>query len=279
MNCKQACELITASLDGQVEEGLRPALDTHLSSCPPCRNEAELERMTKMITKRSLPLITTPPNVAAHIAEMLLEEDRHPAKRKSEWSDIFSLPIRTTVLAMGGAAAIFAILIFLLPTKSTHLHAAPKDGNIIHQTYNDYDDLLQGSLVPQIASDDPGTVKAYLAKKADFNVDVPRLHHCTLMGAFSSQYNDECVAHVIYKHGTDVIYLYETRVDSVMNGESCSLNLPEEVKTQLKKTGWYVESHDPNCSLMIWLSDSKTLCCAMAEMDKDRLLACLKQGE
>ena len=274
MECKEVAELITASLDGQVEVKLRPALEEHLTKCRGCKLEAELERMTKSLTNRLLPRAKTPPQTAARIVQSLAKEQA--GAPRSAWHEIFSLPIKTTIFAMDGAVAVFALFMILFPAKAPHVHAAAKDGNIIHQTYNNYDGVVNGSLVPQIASDDPVAVKAFLAAKTDFNVNVPRLNTCTLMGALSSYYDDACVAHVIYRHGRDVIYVYETRVDPLMSGYGCALNLPDEVKLQLKNKGWYVESHCPDCTLMIWQPDSSTICCAMSEMGSEQLMACLK---
>jgi hypothetical protein len=278
VECKQALELITASLDDQIEVDERFSLDQHLSLCSKCRCEIELERFTKSVTKLHLPMMKTPPNVTARVSELISREEFSPRQRSiSIFQNMFTLPVRKTIFALSAAVAVFAMIFILLPKNGSHLHGNPRDGNIINQSYNNLDGILEGSLTPQIATDDPKALKAFFSEKATFNVSVPSLKNCSLVGAISSHYNDECVAQVIYKHGNDVIYMYETRIDSVMNGLSCSLNLPSEVKDQLRKTGWYIESHVPNCTLMMWQPDSITLCCVVAEMNKERLWACLKE--
>lgn len=279
MECKQIVELITASLDGQIEGEEQSSLDKHLLLCPRCKLEAELERMTKTITRRHLPLLKTPPKVANQISDLLLLAQRSSKPHSSSLlQTIFTLPVRKTIFALSGALALFLLILNLLPRHMSHIHGAPRDGNIINQSYNNLDGILEGSLIPQIASDDPKMVQSFFSEKTNFCVNVPSLKNCTLIGAISSHYNDECVAHVIYKHGSDIIYLYETRIDSIMNGLSCSMNLPDEVKDRIRKTGWYIESHVPDCTLMMWQPDSTTLCCVVAEMDKERLWACLREG-
>jgi hypothetical protein len=278
VECKQVLELITASLDGQIEGEERSSLEKHLSLCPRCKLEAELERMTKTVTKLHLPLKKTPPKVSSQISGLLaLAQQSSKSRPSSLLGTIFTLPIRKTIFALSGAIAVFLLILNLLPGHARHTHGAPRDGNIINQSYNNLDGILEGSLVPQIASDDPKIVRSFFSQKTNFNVNIPSLKNCTLIGAISSHYNDGCVAHVIYKHGGDVIYLYETRIDSIMNGLSCSMNLPDEVKNQIRRTGWYIESHVPDCTLMMWLPDSTTLCCVVAEMDKECLCACLKE--
>jgi hypothetical protein len=278
VECKQALELITASLDDQIGEDERFSLDQHLSLCRKCRIEIELGRLTKKATKLHLPLMKTPPKVTAHISELIAREhNSHRRHSSSLLQNIFTLPVRKTIFSLSGAIAVFIAVLIMLPSNMRHKHGAPHDGNIIHQSYNNLDGILEGSLVPQFASNDPKAVKAFFSQKANFDVSIPCLKNCSLIGAISSNYNNECVAQVIYRNGNDVVYMYETRIDSVMNGLSCSLNLPDEVKDQLRKTGRYIESHVPDCTLVMWRPDSTTLCCVVAEIDQERLCACVKE--
>ncbi|MFI5251838.1 MAG: anti-sigma factor family protein [Bacteroidota bacterium] len=277
MECEKILELITASLDGQINQSERLALDAHLPRCPRCKIESDLEAITKTVTRSYLPWKQTPPDVSSRISHLINQRIYSPLPASSSiWSTVFTIPVRKTIFALGGSIAVFVLILNLIPSNIHHTHGSPKDGNIIHQTYNNYDGIVEGSFAPQVASDDPGVVKSFFTDKTNFKVSVPRLKHCTLIGGMSSFYDDECVAHVVYKYGNNVVYLYETRIDSVMNGLNCSLNLPDNVKNDLRKTGWYVESHVPDCTLIIWQPDSTTLCCAVAEVDQEQLWSCLK---
>lgn len=189
---------------------------------------------------------------------------------------MLTLPFQKTIMALGGAIIVFTLLFILLPSESRHIHVVPNDGNILHQTYSSFDGIINGSIVPQISSDDPSAVKAYFTQKVNFNVSVPQLRSCRLLGGIFSNYNNQNVAQVIYKNGDDVVYLYEARFDSVMRGSA--LHLPQEAKDELQRSGWYVENHTPNCTLIVWKGDPTTICCAVAEMNKDRLLACLQDA-
>ena len=80
----------------------------------------------------------------------------------------------------------------------------------------------------------------------------------------------------MYKHDNKIIYMYQAKLCTVM-GSAC-LHLPMEAKRELQQSGWYFENHSPNCSLVVWVVDS-TVCCAIADINKEQLLACLKDTE
>ena len=271
MDCKEASEYISAIIDGQIENTIKPRLNEHLKRCSGCRNEFELERLTKHVIKYNVGRVKAPQSLASLISTQL-QQEAAAEKTKSSWlGNLFILPTWKTALAVSGALALILILT-LIPSRSHHSHANPIDGNIIHQTYNNFDGVLDGKITPQVASDNPSVVHAFFSSKVNFNVVVPRLKHCALVGGVFSEYNNEGIAHVIYKNGNDIIYMCQAKLGSVM--DSHVLNISDEAKRDLQRTGWYFENHAPNCSLVMWIDDS-TLCCAIGDISKDKLMACL----
>ena len=275
MECKQALETITASLDGEVDQILEFLLQNHLKSCPRCRSEYELEQVTKLAVSRRIKRVAVPEELSAWVASGLARERDKELQSKFSFADLLAFPSMRMMTAMGGAMAMLIIIFLLLPSRARHTHIVPNDGNIIHQTYSSLDGMMSGELAPQISSQDPSVVQAYMAHEAGFNVNVPPLSKCRLLGGKCSKYSGENVAHIIYEHDGDVICLYEARLNSVMQGNA--LNLPPEAKLQLAKTGRYIENHVPNCTIVIWESDSSTICCAAAEMDAPHLISYLEQ--
>ena len=94
-----------------------------------------------------------------------------------------------------------------------------------------------------------------------------------LVGALCSQYDGKCIAQLVYRNGEEVVYVYEVDVKTAM-GDGHGAKISPAAVSQLRKTGRYVENHIPDCSLAMWIVDS-TLCCAVADINKDVLLASL----
>jgi anti-sigma factor (TIGR02949 family) len=279
VDCNEIQDLITAEIDGELAEESKAPLREHLSICPKCKAEYELELSTKAFLRRRLQRAETPSLLRQQITTELAAMSPSGTGFR-DWLEWFGqLTARRSsrvTLALGSALAVILILLMVTPSKPRHLHTSPDDANIIHQAYNNFDGLLAGTLSPQVSSDDPAVIRNFFASRVNFNVNCPKHKRFKLVGGGCSKYNNEPVANVVYKKGRDIIYLYEANYRCVANG--AHLNLPPEALSQLRTTGWYVENHQPDCTLAIWLVDS-TVCCAIADMSQDNLLAFLKDGE
>ncbi len=276
MNCQGVIESVTAAVDGVLPREIAPQFEDHIAHCPRCRAEYELERATKALIRIRVRACAAPSDLRQRISAALESENPvaigpQPLRRR-----LFTWPAWQMMLAAGGVAITVLLLFAITPTKSHHNHSQPADGNIIHQTYNNFDRILDGKIVPQVASSDPAVVEAYIQPRVNFHVKVPRMKRYTLMGGNSSLYQNRALAHIMYRSGHDFVYLYQVRYGDVLEGTA--LNLPPDVIAELKRTGWYFENHSPDCSLAIWLVDS-SICCAIADVKKDELLASLLGSE
>lgn len=273
MNCEEASEHISSAIDGALSADITPQLRDHLSRCTPCRSEFELEQATKRFVRARLPRATAPAELRQRISEAIAREPL-PAAASPSKVKLFRPPYWRLVLSVGTAAAAVAVL-FYLPPSARHVHTQPVDDNMIHQAYNNYDSILDGKLVPAVASSDPSAVEAFIKPKVHFHPIVPKLKRYALVGGEPAFYRDRCVAHVVYKEGKNVIYLYQACFKDVLDGTS--LSLPPNVLAELKRTGWYFENQSRDCSLIVWVVDS-SVCCAIADVNRDQLMAALMEG-
>jgi mycothiol system anti-sigma-R factor len=273
VKCTEAIELLPAAVDGQIGEDVLTKLNHHLGECSPCLHEFELERLTKhVIGKYSRP--SQPPS---HLRTRILHEVQreraasvNPDARTISWR---RFP-RVGMVALGGVGAILLLLLYVTPIRShRHTHAQPADADVVHQTYNNFDEVLSGHIQPEIVTDDPQKIAAFFSPMVDFTVQFPPMRSYKLVGALCSQYDDKCIAQLVYRNGEDVVYIYEVDLKTAM-GDGQGAKISPEAVSQLKKSGWYVENHIPDCSLAMWIVDS-TLCCAVADINKDVLLASL----
>ena len=76
-------------------------------------------------------------------------------------------------------AGVFVVVAFILvmnnSSRSYHLHTQPTDGDIVHQTFNNFDSFRDGKMVPDVRSDNPRAVQAFFTKNASFAASVPRI--------------------------------------------------------------------------------------------------------
>ena len=275
MTCNEVSELISAAVDGELVEDLQPQVANHLDGCQSCRHEYELELMTKSILRKRIESSRAPRALVENVRRRLAAEVAQREVISTVVNPVRRLPWQAMV-ALGGACAVVLLLLMITPSKSHHSHAQPDDGNIVHQTYNNFDGVLNGKMVPEISSTDPAIIKAFFKTKTNFCANVPHLKRCKLVGALCSEYKKEPVAHLLYNQDGDMIYLYQTRLQTVSNG--ATLQLPTEIMSELHRTGWYFENHMPDCTLMMWIVDS-TICCAVADIRKDKLLASFTESE
>lgn len=275
MDCKEALELVTPAVDGKLAVGDESQLQDHFEKCPACRSEFELEHITKRAFKLHMSRVPAPQALAECVRTQLSAETLASNFPQFEIRKFLFQPTWKTFATAAGAVAVL-LLIVLIPFKPQHSHTRPADDNVINQTYNNFGEVLKGTIVPGISSENPSEVKNYIDPKVGFHTHVPLLKHGTLVGAVQTHYNDENVAHIIYRQKDNVIYLYQARLQSVMDGHT--LRLPDSVKREILRTGWYFEKQCAGCTLMVWTVDS-TVCCAIADMGKPELVEFFKETE
>ena len=275
MQCQEFLEYVSSFIDGELDKAVQAPFQQHLQACPRCRNEAELERITKNLIGHRLPRLYAPDALVNSIHRQIAPDDPAPSRLKRLFDDILQQLTWRTAIAIGSAAVIIFLLTFI-PFRTHHSHAEPNDDSIIDQTYNNFDGVLDGKLAAEVSSDDPGAVRSFLASRVNFNLKVPRPKDCRLVSGAHSHYKCANLVHLTYQNDKGLIYLYEASTRAI-NDERV-LGIPASVQSELQRTGWHVESHRPDCCLIMWVADS-TVYCAVGDMDRDRLLASFKGCE
>lgn len=273
MKCQEALECITDAAGGNLSAERLTQFQKHITQCTQCRIEYDLECATKNVVRQRLRRANPPAALKESISHALLQElETAPItpsllRRSAMW-----LSRRTTLAISFGL--VLVILFFYVSSNPRHRHTQPNDGNMIHLTFNDYDSVLDGKFLPAGTSSDPTTIATVLQPAVDFPVAFPPMHRCSLVGGKCTHYCKSQLAHLIYHLGNNVVYLVQTRYSTLCKGSE--LMLPDSVRQQLDRTGWYFESYGSDCNLAVWVKDS-LICCAVADVPKDQLFASLTQ--
>ena len=279
MNCKEFSHSITPAVDGRLSAEDQSSFQEHLGRCPPCRHDYEEERSLAVLIRTRLRPVRVPAAVLASILALTLESDapRGPGPVRG-FTAFLQRPRATPVLAF---LLSFAAIVYILSR-----HAPPPEGveaagfvpgsDIEHQSASNYEAVLNGTIVPQVVSDRPENVRNYFEGKTGFPVYIPAMKECTLVGGITSEYHGLRLAHVLYKHGLQFIYLYQACRESVMRGDT--LHLSRAAKNDLERTGWHCCTAPGGAAIVLWVR-GRTICAAVAPMDGTHLMAHIAEAD
>jgi anti-sigma factor RsiW len=240
----------------------------HAEACPLCRAEYENEAVTKNLIRSRVRMQRTPSDLMVRITDLLDRERRQPASAfRRWWSGVLTMPYLRPVLAFG--AACLAVILLLRGE-------GPAPGSVIDQSFANYRAVVAGNITPQVLDSLPARVAGFFTGKTTFPVHVPRLRHASLVGGVLNDYDGIPLAHLVYRHGSDIVYVYQACWNEVQRGDR--LQIPDDVRERLRQTGWYSATRPDGYSIVLWADDS-TLCSAVAKMPKDDLVACIAQAE
>lgn len=274
MNCKEFQELISAAVDLQLTNGELAAFKDHSVTCPPCRFEFEAEAATKLAIRARAHRVRTPSRVALQIAERLGHEQSND---RIFWlTGFFEKPFVKP--AFGFALAFVAVLLLLRGSTSDGpaLQAGFGSNDVILQSLKNYRAVVDGEIKPQLASSEPAKLASFFSDITDYSVHLPKMKDCSLLGGVQSEFAGTKLAHIMYKHDTEVVYIYQACWSTVMKGEK--LCLPDEAKNELIRTGWFSATQPDGRTVVLW-AKGRTLCAVVARMSKQDLIACLTSGE
>lgn len=273
MNCNEFHSHITEAVDRCLASGEMASFQEHARRCPPCRHEYEGELTTKLLVHNRARMVATPSHVRAAILQSIHHEplQASPPPRFSLAAILEHQWVKAG-LAVGLAAAV----IILLVVRDVSVTDNSGERDVMQQSFTTYKAIMAGLITPQVVSDQPSRVKEFFSGKTEFPVNVPLLKRCTLVGGSVNDYSGSRLAHVVYRSGGTVVYLYQACWETVQQGER--LQLSDKARAAIARAGWYTETVPDGYTIAVWTS-GKTLCAAVAAMDKDDLIACVTEEE
>lgn len=274
MNCNEAQELAGPALDGHMSDADRSAFSGHLRACPVCRRDFELESVARSLVRSKVAPVATPDTVRRSVVDAIRAEARaaRQAERRDLWSVIFGR-VPAPVVGFGLAAVLIAFLLFPIgPSDDLIRHAAAND--VITQAAQNFQLIRDGKVTPAITSCSPEQVGAYFeSQHMPFHVNLKPIERCDGYSAIVNEYDGVRLAHVVYKLGDDLLYVYQVQKDEAF-GENAHLTMPPAAREAIERTGWYTDPQHPDCNVVMW-EDNGTLCAAASTMQKEKMMAIL----
>lgn len=271
MNCNETHQHLVDAVDRLLPDDLYAAVLAHLKLCVPCRSEYELQLLAKQIISAKLKKSSTPDAVRAAVRAALDQEASRPAPffRRA------LIPGGRLTSALAASAAVLLLLVFLnIPsTLNDDDYAHTSVNDVINRSVQNFSLVRNGELKPSMIACYPDIVVGYFEEKGfDFAVSIPVDDSCDWYGAVSDTYDGVKQAHIMYKRGNDLLYVFEVNKSTALPGSTFSL--PAAARRSLAETGWYTDPQHQDCNVVLW-TVNETLCAAVSTMGKDQMLAVL----
>lgn len=270
VDCREFLELISEAVDDRLRSDLKHQFIHHASICLPCRNEYEVDQITKSVVRTTVRRKEVP----SELYYAVLADVKKRQSFRGKWLEvIFGEAFLNPAIALVALVVVAVGGVSLLQRENAVPISADK--NIIAQSLNNYSATMAGVLKPTMVSHDPGDVKEYLAKETPFEVDVAALSGCDWCGGVLSSFDGVKLAHVVYKIGGEgLLYVYQVDINEALHGTRISL--PENAKASLAKTGWYFEQTHDKCNVVLW-RHKNTLCAAVSMIEREKMVALLSE--
>ena len=278
MNCREFSHCITPAVDGRLSGKDQALFGEHARLCPSCRHDYEEERSLAALIRARLQPARVPEGVLASILACTLQsESRLPSVSGLSIVEFFRHPRVIPVLA---CLLSFAVVMVVFSRHAPRVGAESvgfvTGSDIEHQSASNYEAVLNGTIVPQVVSDCPENVRTFFRGKTGFPVFIPAMKECTLVGGSINDYHGMRLAHVLYKHGLQYIYLYQACRESVMKGDT--LHISHEARNDLDRTGRHCCTAPDGAAIVLWVR-GRTFCAAVAPMNSEHLMAHLAEAD
>jgi hypothetical protein len=274
VDCNEVRLHAGGAIDGFLEQEIKADFQAHLERCRPCRNEVELEKLSKHMVRRHVSWISTPRSIKTLIVSSLHHEYQSSGPERELWRSLITQFWSLVPTLVGSVIAVsFFVMVRNSGDQYALLAAHTAENDVIHQSFDTFGLFRSGQFIPATISSVPESVSGFFRQRPlPFIVQVPQVPGCDWCGGGSSEIDGIHQAHLLYKRGKDWIYIRETSSADALGGFQCSL--PPAAKIALAQSGWYTDPAHPQCNVVVW-EKNEVVCVAVSTIGKQQLLALL----
>ncbi len=291
-------EFLTSYIDGQIHD---PDTDKQLKSIIESNELVSKKYRTELLTRNlfrsRLASIELPASTTVKVNNSINDLIKSAAGKYTAVSDknadiytvgffeyfkrLISAPfvVRNVAVPRYAFAVILIFIIvgagLLMKKSNADLNpyiATGSEKSVLVQAMNNFHKILTGDIKPEMKSSDKNQVKDFIKNKTNFEAYVPEISDYVLEGAACDEYRGQKLAHLVYKSGREIIYIYEIQVNSIHCKE---LEIPETVHSNILKEKFYMcDKVDVNddCTMVVWYKDN-VLCASVSTMTKQRMFS------
>ena len=282
MDCRESRELMSGAVDNELSRQESEGFNEHIEICGSCRDEYELEKLTKAYLKRKVTFVDVPYDLGAAIMAQISSEGAITME-PGFFSRLFSNTIFQPVMAVGIVMIIAVVLFFanrsnLIGPLSTSesIEAINASGpDVLTMAMDNFQEVMSGKFEPQITATNVADVSAYLKQNAGVAVPVPSIRDADWIGGSVTDADGGKATHVIFKIGEGYIYIYSFPRKAM---ESRSARLPSDCADAIRNNKWYWGMDENGDTQAAWV-DGNRICVATTNMDKSDLINYLQASE
>jgi hypothetical protein len=282
LDCRESQELMSGAVDNELRGDQAAEFFEHIEICSGCRDEFELENLTKTYIRRMITMVDVPHDLQQSIL-LQIETSEKRGLTYGFWSSLVSNKFFQPFLAFGFVALI-AVALFILNKSNTLIQSekswpltSPQATNLdaLSAAEDNFQHVLTGTLRPEITSTAISDVLTYVKEKAGYSINLPLIPKVDWVGAAITDGDNRPIAHVIYKMGETYIYIFafpEKYLDARV------VKLPLGCIKSISGDNWYW-THDSNGDLQaVWAHDGN-ICVATANIERNELVSLLSSKE
>lgn len=275
MDCRETGEYISAVVDKELlEQREQRDVSEHIERCVGCRNEYEMEVITKSVVQKHVRMVPTPPQVVNCILRRIGRAESVQTLKYllKQLKGLFSYSVPRAVVAVTALAVaiILGIVYFQSRNESYPVDTGRRD--MILEAVNHYRAYTAGAVGLQVKSSDVTEIRKFFQGRVDFEVVVPTLRGWSLLGGVFTECNGAGIAHLVYSKNDLIIFICQSNMNDVMT--NARFDLPVEAKTAIANGGWYTAKPHEDCIVAVW-RENQIVCSAVAGIDKTELMELL----
>jgi hypothetical protein len=278
---------MSGAVDNQLLRDETKDFYDHIEICGSCRDDYELEKLTKAYLKKKITFVDVPYDVEKAI--MAQFSSHVPQKRRRGFiSRLFSNSMFQPILAVGIVLIIGIVLFFankpniILPILQEPASVVSTRQDALSLAETNFQDVLSGKFKPEITAAAISDVASYLNQNAGYAMRLPSVASADWIGGLVSSYDGNKMAQVVYKMGEDYIYICSfprNVVDSPPKADAPSVRekifLPLKCTKAIENKGWFWSENSNGDTQAAWSSDDH-VCIATSNLEKNDLVVYLR---
>lgn len=278
MDCRESRDIMSGAVDNRLHGGESQNFYSHIEICGSCRDEYELEKLTKAYIKRKITFVDVPYDLERTIMAQIAT-DQSSGRQKWFFARLMSSATFQPILAVGIVFVIAIMLLFankpelIMPTIADRNPPAVQSngGDVLSLGMNNFQDVLSGKFKPQITAVAMSNVASYISQNAGYSIPLPSISSADWIGGTVSNFGGEKMAQVVYKMGEQYIYICGFPKQAVA---SKTISFPSNCTEAMARNGWFWGQDANGDTQAVWSYDGH-VCVATSNLEKKDLIAYL----
>ena len=206
---------MSGAVDNQLERVESSGFFEHIEICGSCRDEFELEKLTKAYLRRRITLVDVPDDVEKAILKEITSMDVSTVEEVH--SNRYAVNNLLQPLLAVGIVLVVAVVLFLTNMSNVIMPSSPTSKNnanggssqvSLSLVESNFQNVLNGQFRPQITSFTSGDVAKFVAQNAGYIMQLPAVPAAQWIGGSVSSVDGQKTFQIVYKMGETYIYIY-----------------------------------------------------------------------